>query len=489
MYEVNISARSMDPFIELLGKDPIVALSRRAESIRATLGSRVIWNINSTAAGGGVAEMLRPLLRYARGFGVNARWLVIEGPPDFFRITKRIHNALHGNAGDGSVLGPEQTALYEKVMHENIVGLDALVRPGDIVICHDPQTAGLAPHLMRKGCRVVWRCHIGHETHDGEVDLGWRFLRPYLEKVSVAVFSRGAYAPAWLSPKRTAVLAPNIDPFSAKNQPLDDATIRAILVETGLIEGPPGTGAPTFTRDDGSKGRVDRKAEVIRIGRPTAWETPLVVQVSRWDAMKDPIGVMQGFARFLEPEAPRGAELILAGPNVQAVADDPEGSKVFSELEAAWRALPDSLRAPVHLALLPMDDNEENAAIVNALQRHAAIIVQKSLMEGFGLTVTEAMWKRRPVVASAVGGIQDQIRDGVDGILLQDPRDLKELGAALARILSDAELASRLGLAAYERVCDQYLVVTALDRWADLLENIIGRPEATAPRTSSLSLP
>src|SRR5262249_14962008 len=158
-------------------------------------------------------------------------------------------------------------------------------------------------------------------------------------------------------------------------------------------------------------GRVERKAEVLRLGRPPAVDTPLVVQVSRWDRMKDPAGVLEGFARYVvggdtrEPFASAcPAELILAGPQMQSVADDPEGPQIFAELEKTWRDLPEAARLRAHLAQLPMDDGEENAAIVNALQRHASVIVQKSLREGFGLTVTEAMWKARPVVASAVGG-------------------------------------------------------------------------------------
>jgi trehalose synthase len=474
VFEVKISARSVEPFVELLGADRIRSLQLEAESVRDILGARAVWNINSTAAGGGVAEMLRSLLRYARGLGVDVRWLVIEGRPEFFRVTKRVHNALHGSAGDGSPLGVEQAALYERVMRENILGIDELVRPGDVVVCHDPQTAGLIPHLMGRGALIVWRCHIGHEHHDVEVDRGWDFLRPYLANVPYAVFSRSAYAPSWIEPKRTVVLAPNIDPFSAKNQVLDDDAIRAILVETGLVEGPPGPGAGVFLRDDGSAGRVDRKAEVVRLGRAPSWETPLVVQVSRWDAMKDPKGVLEGFARLVEPSAPKGAQLVLAGPSVEAVADDPEGAQVFAELEASWRALPSSLRAAVHLALLPTADNEENAAIVNALQRHAAIIVQKSLHEGFGLTVTEAMWKRRPVIASAVGGIQDQIRDGVDGLLVHDPSDLGEFADLVRRVLSDDDLARRLGDAAHERARDDYLVVTALLHWAKLIRLLRG---------------
>ena len=473
MYEAKVSTRSIVPFTELVGADTVRAVQREAETIRGMLGQRVIWNINSTATGGGVAEMLRSLLRYARGAGVDVRWLVLEGSPTFFRVTKRVHNALHASAGDGSPLGPDQVGFYERVMRENVIALDTLIRPRDVVIRHDPQTAGLVPHLQRRGAHVVWRCHIGFEGYDEEVERGWNFLRPYLEDVHLAVFSREAYAPPWLKGKRVVVLPPNIDPFSAKNQPMSEPTVRAILAHTGLIQGPPGPGDCVFTRDDGTSGRVDCRAEVVRLGPAPTWETPLVVQVSRWDAIKDPIGVLRGFVDVVEPEAPGDAELVLAGPDVQSVADDPEGQAVFAALECVWRALPDSLRKTVHLALLPMQDNEENAAIVNALQRHAMVSVQKSLYEGFGLTVTEAMWKHRPVVASAVGGIQDQIRDGVDGLLVHDPTNVDEFGALLKRLLSDDALARRIGDAGYERVKSNYLVISALLRWSELLREVL----------------
>jgi trehalose synthase len=302
------------------------------------------------------------------------------------------------------------------------------------------------------------------------VDRAWAFLRPYLENVPLAVFSREAYAPSWLRGKRTIVLPPNIDPFSAKNQEMEDSTIRAILAGVGLIEGPSDTAKATFVRDDGSMGRIDRAVDVLRLGPAPSWDTPLIVQVSRWDAMKDPVGVLHGFERLIDPEAPRGAHLVLVGPSVNAVADDPEGAKVFAELQQVHLQLPDAVRRRVHLVITPMADLEENAAIVNALQRHAAVIVQKSLVEGFGLTVTEAMWKRRPVVASAVGGILDQINDGADGLLIRNPRDVGEFSDALRRVLLDEALAQRLGDAGYQHVRNNYLSVSALERWGNLAE-------------------
>jgi trehalose synthase len=212
--------------------------------------------------------------------------------------------------------------------------------------------------------------------------------------------------------------------------------------------------------------------DVIRLGRAPAWDTPLVVQVSRWDPLKDPIGVMRGFASLVDGQAPAGAELVLAGPDVRAISDDPEGAEVFDAVVAEWRALPHAIRNRVHLASLPTDDVDENAAIVNALQRHAAVVVQKSLEEGFGLTVTEAMWKARPVVASAVGGIQDQIEDGVHGLLLHDPSDLSSFATSLRRVLEDTALAERLGSAARERVREQFLGVRHLLEYARLIARL-----------------
>jgi trehalose synthase len=473
VFEVKLALRSVEPFAQLVAPERLRALEATAADIRGLLGARVIWNINSTASGGGVAEMLRSLLRYGRGLGMPIRWLVIEGPPEFFRITKRVHNALHDAPGDGSPLGREEAALYERVLHENAVALDAYVREGDVVVCHDPQTAGLIPHVVARGAKVVWRCHIGHEKPGGELERGWGFLRKYVEHVPLAVFSRAAYAPRWIPHAQTAVTPPTIDPFSAKNVPMDGATVRAILGEVGIVECPRGEEPPKFIRDDGSISRIDHQAEVTRLGRPPSCSTPLVVQVSRWDHMKDPLGVMEGFARYVASAMPGHSELVVAGPQMKSVADDPEGPQVFREVETAWRGLPEALRRTIHLVQLPMDDAEENAAMVNALQRHAAVVVQKSLREGFGLTVTEAMWKGRPVVASAVGGIQDQITDGVDGLLLQDPCDLGAFGALVERPLRDPASAEQLGHAAYERVRRCSLSIASLEAWGGLLGGLL----------------
>jgi len=473
VFEVVVCAQPLSPFVELVGSTRVEAIARQADVTRALLGSHTVWNINSTAAGGGVAEVLRSLLKYSRGLGVDVRWLVVEGDPRFFTVTKRLHNALHDNPGDRSPLGAEQRAVYEHVTEDNFAWVQRLVRPGDIVVCHDPQTAALVPMLSRLGVRAVWRCHIGHEGPGRHADEGWEFLRKYLEDVPFAVFTRDAYAPAWMPRARAITLPPNIDPFSVKNRWMSEVATRAILFEIGLVEAACDLGSAVFVGEDGATTRVTRRAQVTRVGRPPSWRVPLVVQVSRWDRMKDHIGLLDGFVQLVERRGDHGAELILAGPAVRGVADDPEGPDVFLEVERAWAAAPEAVRRRVHLAQLPMDDADENAAMVNALQRHAAVVVQKSLREGFGLTVTEAMWKRRPVVASAVGGIKDQIDDGVEGLLLRDPTDAGETAAALERVLGSAELRGRMGSAAYERVRERYLSVSALERWARILQLLL----------------
>ena len=470
--EVSVGPRSPGQFEPIVGPERMARFLDAAHRLRTRMAGRVVWNVNSTATGGGVAELLRSLIAYTRGAGIDTRWIAIDGPREFFVLTKRIHHALHGQPGDGSDLGDGEQLLYEEVLHENAMELVAVIRPEDIVLLHDPQTAGLIPHIVRAGAKVVWRCHIGVDEPNEQTELGWRFLAPYLETAHGYVFTRKTYVPPMCDLARTEIIPPTIDPLSPKNQDMTAETARTILVHTGIVEGPANTGSREFTREDGSPGRVDRSADVIRLGRAPSWDTPLVVQVSRWDPLKDPHGVLIGFTALLDGTAPANAELVLAGPNVHAVADDPEGPAMFEELLQTWRSISHSERRRIHLVNLPMADVEENAAIVNALQRHAAIVVQKSLREGFGLTVAEAMWKGRPVVASAVGGIQDQIEDGQSGLLIPDPEDLDAFASALRQLLEDRELSLSLGRNARERVREHFLGLSSLETWGALIERL-----------------
>lgn len=462
--EVEVQALDPARLEPLVGAARMAGFERVAEAAQAALAGRAVINVNSTAVGGGVAEMLQTLLAYARGAGVDARWLVIRGDAEFFAITKRIHNGLYGSPGDGGPLGAPERRHYEAVLRRNLEDLRASVRAGDVVVLHDPQPAGLAGELRRAGARIVWRCHVGRDTPNEWTTRAWDFIRPYVEEAEALVVSRAAFAPAWADPARTHVIPPSIDPFSAKNEPMSRRNVRLALGYVGVLADTGDPPAVPFTRRDGSPGRFDRRVDVVRSGPAPDPDVPLVVQVSRWDAWKDMAGVMEGFAHHVDHGL--GAHLMLAGPAVTGVADDPEAAEVFRDCVARWQALPAALRGRVHLACVPMDDPDEAAAIANALQRHAAIVVQKSLAEGFGLTVTEAMWKARPVVGTAVGGIADQIVDGRDGVLLEDPGNLAAFGTALERLLRDPDDAARMGEAARAHVIQDFLGDRHLERYA-----------------------
>jgi trehalose synthase len=472
LQETPVASLSLEALRGLLDPEENAQLDGYIEGARRLLTGRVVWNINSTAVGGGVAEMLPSLLAYARGVGVDARWLVIRGDAAFFQVTKRLHNFLHDAPGDGQALGAAEQRAYAATIAANAQELTALIRPGDVVILHDPQTAGLIAPLKATGAVVVWRSHVGAEACNDYVERGWQFLRPFVAGADAYVFSRHAYVPPELRGGRVEIIPPSIDPLSPKNQDLAPEVIRAVLQHVGLVAGEePSAAVPVFRRFDGSSGRVDHHCDVESAGAPPDFAAPLVVQVSRWDRLKDPLGVMRGFAEHVARAL--DAHLILAGPAVDSVTDDPEGQEVLDEVKQAWRKLPDLERSRIHLACLPMADVEENATIVNALQRHAAVLVQKSLQEGFGLTVTEAMWKARPVIASAVGGILDQIEDGVSGLLLRDPRDLADFGRLARQILTQPDQAARLGQEARQRVRRHFLVNRHLSQYFRLLEELI----------------
>jgi trehalose synthase len=443
--DVEVAARPVDRLADVVGPERIERLLATAAGFRDRLGDRTVWNVSSTAAGGGVAEMLQTLVGYVRALGVDTRWTVISGEPEFFTLTKRLHNRLHGQPGDGGNLGEPERLCYERVTAANAGLLLDRVKPADLVLLHDPQTAGLAGALLEHGARVVWRCHIGIDTPTDLSRSAWEFLRPYLRRAERYVFSRQQYAPEWLDPSQVRIIPPSIDPLAPKNSDLDGETVRTIV------------------------DRIFRTADVVADLSPTPADR-LVLQVSRWDRLKDMAGVMEGFARYVVPGG--DGYLVLAGPAVHGVTDDPEGAAVYQDCRKQWDNLPAAARQRIALVTLPMDDVEANARMVNALQRQATVITQKSLAEGFGLTVAEGMWKGRATIGSAVGGIRDQIVEGT-GVLLPDPRDLPAFGAAVRRVLDEPGLAERMGQAAHEYVRGHFVTDIHLIRYAELFGTLI----------------
>lgn len=444
LLEVPVVPVALARLSTLLPPERMQRVEEYAAAARRLLDGRTLWNVSSTARGGGVAEMLHTLVAYAAGTGIDIRWLVIGGDADFFAVTKRIHNRLHGVPGDDGALDAGARAAYDATLARHRDELLRRVQPGDVVLLHDPQTAGLAGAMRERGAHVVWRCHVGLDETNAWTDDAWDFLRPLVEPAHACVFSREEFAPAWVDRRWLRIIPPSLDPFSPKNAELSAAQVEDLVHRPGMVV--EGTALPRDAR--------------------------VVLQVSRWDRLKDMAGVLDAFAAHLD-DLPSDVHLVLAGPEAGGVADDPEAAEVLAECRSQWRALPERARARTHLVSVPMDDLVDNARVVNALQRWATVVVQKSLAEGFGLTVTEPMWKARPVVASAVGGIRDQVEHGVTGLLLDDPRDGAALVASLASLLADPERCGGLGRAAHLHVRDHYLADRHLIQYVDLLAQLL----------------
>lgn len=454
--DIEVPPHSVQRLGRLIGPKRFAALLDAADSVRAALGDATVWNISSTAQGGGVAEMLRLLCGYARDAGVDARWTVMDADPEFFTITKRLHNRLHGVPGDGGALGQHEAAHYSAVLRANLSALDGRIHRDDVVFLHDPQTAGMAEHLVEYGVRVGWRCHVGCDRTNEHTAEAWAFLQPYLAGCDAFVFSHAAYVPPFLAGADVSIIEPSIDPLAAKNRPLHRSRVTSLLAGIGLLSGPGNGHSPA----------------VVGTVAPFAPDDPLVVQVSRWDRLKDMAGVMGAFAEHVAGRD--DIRLALVGPAVEAVADDPEGDRVLAECIDQWASLPARAQNVIRIVCLPMHDPVANALTVNAIQRHASVVVQKSLQEGFGLTVTEAMWKSRPVVASRVGGITGQVPPGT-GVLVDDPADLDAFGAALVGLLAEPETMAAMGRRGRRHVRDHYLSDRHLIDFARLLRHLVQR--------------
>ncbi|MFI7278070.1 glycosyltransferase [Streptomyces sp. NPDC049879] len=420
-----------DAFLTLIGPERADRLQDAARRLRRRLDGGTLWHVNSTAAGGGVAEMLHVLVPFYRALGVPVRWAVVDGDPAFFDTTKRLGNLAYGSVQDADRLRPGDLDGYTRHLAAEADRLRTVLGPADVLLLHDHQTAGLVPGLSSVTAGVHWRCHVGVDAPTPGSREAWAALAPLLEKADGVVFSVRRHIPEELAHHRAAVIPPVLWPFAPKNEPLPADRLPGLLERCGLGPGD----APGYVLADGPRD-------------PAA---PLVVQVSRWDRLKDMHAVLTGFAAVPD------AHLALIGPDPASIPDDIEQAHWFEVCRAAWTALPPGVRRRTRLVCLPMHDLDDNARLVNAAQRAAGLVVQKSLAEGFGLTVTEAMWKARPVVGSAVGGIADQIDHGRTGLLLDDPHDL----AAFARLVTDvtggAVDGAALGRRARARVHGAYL--------------------------------
>ena len=462
------------------------ALRRRADEVVPRLEGRTVWMVNSTAQGGGVAEMLPTMVSLLNELGVDTRWFVIQTEEEaFFRLTKTLHNLIHG-AGDPSQVAGEARATYEAVNAANARSLDPLLSDGDMLVVHDPQPMPLAGLLReRKQLHTVWRCHIGLDEQNRETRAAWSFLEPYGAAYEQSVFSADEYIPDFLRP-RSRLIYPAIDPLSQKNRELHLHSVVGILSNAALAVPPGPVVLPAY------------RYIAQRLQRDGYWEPavlpmdlgllirPIVTQISRWDRLKGWLPLMEGFAALKERvyttrdgrsamarRRLRQVRLVMAGPDPASVADDPEGLEVIEELRSAYVDLDDEVKDDVAVIALPMQNPDENALMVNAIQRSSTVVVQNSLREGFGLTVTEAMWKRIPVLSNrrAVGPRQ-QITHACDGWLIDDPEDPDQIADALDYLLNDRVERAGLARTAQRRAHDQFMIFSQLRRWLELLAEL-----------------
>jgi trehalose synthase len=449
----------------------------------SALRGRTVWMVNSTAQGGGVAEMLPTMIKLLRDLGVDVRWAVIESAePDFFVLTKRLHNLIHGT-GD-PVLTPGDSTLYDAVSRENADALRALVRPDDILVIHDPQPLGAGAMLKAElGLPTVWRCHIGLDSENAATRAAWEFIEPMARGYDRAVFTAPEYVPGYLQ-DRCTIIHPAVSPLTHKNRELNPSKLVGILCNSGLstcfhpVLTPPFPSYAQRLQPSGAFGPAIWPEDLGLTFRP------VVLQVSRWDRLKGFAPLMDAFAllkkngRRARSEMHRRhielARLVLAGPDPDSIQDDPEGLEVLDELKRRYLAFGHGMQRDIALLTLPMHSRKHNALMVNALQRAATVVVQNSLQEGFGLTVTEAMWKHAAVVGSRAAGIRQQIEHGTHGLLVDDPEDTKALASAMDHFLADAYERDRCGREAQRRVHDEFLIFVQLRKWLKLLHGLVG---------------
>ncbi len=459
----------------------VQTLQLDAGPVLGNLRERTLWMINSTPQGGGVAEMLPTMITLLRDLGCKVEWVVIESDePRFFDLTKRIHNLIHGEGTPG--FDRSDRELFEAVNRRNAESLKAKIRPGDLVIVHDPQPMPLAAILKDEvDVFAVWRCHIGLDQETPATRSAWEFLDPYVDAYEHAVFS----APDYIPPSfvgRATIIRPGIDPLSPKNRQLGLHKTAGVLSNAGLAVAPGPLVTPPY------QWQAERLSPDGRFGPATArgdfglFTRPIVTQISRWDRLKGFEPLLRAFAHYkrMLAEGTWSADpvhrvrqqlvrLVLAGPDPASIQDDPEGRNVLDSLTALYAELDPEIQEDVAILALPMHSANENALMVNAIQRASSIVVQNSLREGFGLTIAEAMWKRVPILSNwQACGPRQQVRDAVDGRMIDDPTAIEDIAAVLDEMLADAEARAAWGRNARRHVHDSFLVFGQLSRWMQL---------------------
>lgn len=410
---VPLLEKELADYAEVVGEEALAEITRLAEPLR---GARVL-HLNATPYGGGVAELLATHVPLLRSIGMDAEWQVIHGSDEFFAITKQVHNALQGAEVEWN---PSMQRTY---LERNLDNALALEDGWDFVIVHDPQPAAILSFLhdsamARSPARWIWRCHIDLTVANPAV---WEFFRPFVEQYHASVWTMPEFVPPSLKMERVVHAPPCIDPLSVKNLDLPMPFCQEITKQYGIDP-----------------------------------NRPIMCQVSRYDPWKDPVGVIDAYRMVRDEIA--DAQLVLAG---SMATDDPEGFRVWEQTEEARGGDRD-----IHLL---SNLHQVGNVQINAFQRIADVTVQKSLREGFGLTVSEALWKSRPVVGGRAGGIKLQIRDGEDGFLVDS---IEECAQRTIELLADVERADAMGQRGREHVRQNFLSTRELRDWLSLFHDL-----------------
>ena len=459
-------------------------LRNEAKPLLRQLRGRKVWMINSSAQGGGVAEMLPKEVSLLRDLGVDTVWGVIKTDnADFFRFTKRLHNLIHGE-GDPQITA-EERAIYDQISSQLADELSSKVDPTDILVVHDPQPVGAGSLVkQRLNNPLIWRCHIGVDQDLDQTLSAWSFLRPYVTPCDQSIFSAHEYIPDYLT-RRSSIIHPAIDPLSDKNRELSLHRIVEVLCNASMAV----PFQPVLEKNFAAPARRllpdGTFGSPVEAGDFGLLHRPIITQISRWDRLKGFAPLLQAFVhlknRIREGVYDRDpvhrrrvaiTRLVLAGPDPETVQDDPEALDVLQELCSQYASFDKGMQKDVMLLTLPI-----NGLMVNALQRCSTIVVQNSIQEGFGLTVTEAMWKRISVLGSSACGIRQQIQDGVDGRILAS-HDPKELAKALDEMLQDPATRHLWGRNAQRRVHESFLVFRQVAAWLRVLASVTQRQTA-----------
>eukprot|EP01126_Amoeba_proteus_P045562 TRINITY_DN5104_c0_g1_i8.p1 TRINITY_DN5104_c0_g1~~TRINITY_DN5104_c0_g1_i8.p1 ORF type:complete len:463 (+),score=80.90 TRINITY_DN5104_c0_g1_i8:135-1523(+) len=458
--------------------------------------------INSTSTGGGVAEMLPRIISTMRRYELNVHWLVITAndEPEFFALTKKIHNFVHGqNPGNLEVtFTQEDKTLFERVGNRNGEEfVEKFLKKGDVVMIHDPQPITLIRNIRKKFTKkdvaCLWRCHIGFEETTPETLAAWSFLESYVLEYNLTIFSAKEYNPQFAPNPR--IVYPSLHPEDHKNRFLSSFEIKSILGKAGL-----------FHSNEVDQEDFPYKIKMLKQDKtfvvPTEdsvlstfgfLDRPLILQISRWDRLKGWRELLEAFVdlksnpdKYVNMDVKddklkrdrvdfiKRMGLVLAGPDSSKISDDPEGIEVFESLVNQIVSCPHELGGSIAMLSLPLEDRWQNALIVNALQRLAEVVIQNSLREGFGLTLLEAMWKQRPCIASNACGLRQQLRPDIDGLMIDDPTSPESVARTINEMIGMGDdKRKEFGNSAKNRAGGNFLVYEQVRRYIDCVRDVL----------------